>query len=229
MALLNNLYIFVEDESLTLDVESTSHPVEKGVEITDHVRRLPCELSIKGKIVDLTQKNKEGKDIVTKKASYILAEIKKLKDSGSLITYIGRNALSNMQIQSFSTSHPYTNWGGCDFDMTLKEVRIAKSAYTPPKKTVKTLFGERDLSKRVNVGTQQVSKGENKAVYHTVKKGDTVWTLVTKKYKTLKRDSSKTTNQHCNWVMNKNPKAFSRKGDFGTLQIGKKLLVGYRK
>ena len=69
-----------------------------------------------------------------------------------------------------------------------------------------------------NAGTQQVTTGSGKTVYHTVKKGDTVWALVNK-YKAGKSVS---------WVINNNPHAFSRKGDATTLQIGKKLKMGYR-
>lgn len=70
-----------------------------------------------------------------------------------------------------------------------------------------------------NAGTQQVkSSSSKKSVYHTVKKGDTVSALVNK-YKTGKSVS---------WVINNNPKAFSKKGDARTLQIGKKLLMGYK-
>lgn len=75
-------------------------------------------------------------------------------------------------------------------------------------------------SAKTNAGTQQVKSGSGTAVYHTVKKGDTVWTLVNKKYKHLGKSVS--------WVINNNPKAFSRKGDATTLQIGKKLLMGYK-
>lgn len=203
MALVNNLYVFVENEDLTHDIESTSHPVEKGIDITDHVRRKPYELSISGKIVDYG----------STKATDILNKIKELQKSGSLITYKGRNNLSNMQIQNFSTSFPYTNWGGCDFSMSLTEVRIAKPAYTAAKK----------------VGTQQVDKGENKNVYHTVKKGDCIWALViTGAYKSLEPKYSKPMDK-CNYIMSKNPNAFSRKGDFRTLKIGAKIFVGYRK
>ena len=208
MALINNLYVFVEDESVVLDAETTSHPVEEGIDITDHVQRKPVELSISGKIVD------HGDT----KASDILAKLKALQKSGSLIYYLGRNSMTNMQIQSFSTSHPYTIWGGCDFSMILKEVRIAKPAYV--EKVTDTSV--------TNAGTQQVQKGENEKVYHNVKKGDTVWVLVTTKYKSLEPKYSNTM-QKCQWIMNQNPNAFSRKGDFGTLQIGKKILVGTRK
>lgn len=73
---------------------------------------------------------------------------------------------------------------------------------------------------KTNAGTQQVKTGSKKAVYHTVKKGDTVWALVNNKYKYLGKS--------CSWVISNNPKAFSRKGDATTLQIGKKLLMGYK-
>lgn len=75
-------------------------------------------------------------------------------------------------------------------------------------------------SGKTNAGTQQVTNGSKKAVYHTVKKGDTVYSLVNKKYKYL--------NKSVSWVISNNPKAFSKKGDATTLQIGRKLLMGYK-
>ena len=102
--------------------------------------------------------------------------------------------------------------------MTLKELRVAKPAYTEEKGEVNSV---------ASGGTQQVENGENEEVYHTVKKGDCVWNLVTKNYKTLK-PTFPTVMEKCNWVMSKNPNAFSRKGDFRTLQTGKKLLIGLR-
>ena len=71
-----------------------------------------------------------------------------------------------------------------------------------------------------NAGTQQVSSGSGTAVYHTVKKGDTVYNLATKTYKSLGKSVQ--------WVIDNNPSAFSRKGDARTLQIGAKLLMGYK-
>lgn len=289
MALLNNLYIFVEDESVSNSIESSTHPVEKGMELTDNIRKSPTTISLKGKIVDCGDT----------KAKDILSKILKLQANGSLIKYSGRNIVSNMQIQSFNTSHPNTVWGGCEFDMELKEVRIAKSAYTAPKsstkkKTTKTtkakttteikvgdtvvfkggsVYVSSDAKKasatrgrstckvtlisneswsvhkyhlvskdgknvygwvdKSNIevtgsktkavtssGTQQTTKGTNKAVYHTVKSGETVYGLVTKNYKELGKS--------CQWVIDKNPSAFSKKGDARTLKVNAKLLMGYR-
>lgn len=204
MALINNTYVFVTDENIDYNSKTTSHPVEQGIDISDHVKREPIQLSITGKIVD--NKAATAKDI--------FETIKKLQTSGSLITYVGRNSLGNMQIQDFSVSSPNTNWGGYDFDMSLKEIRIAKSAF--------------DAAKSKSLAAQQITQGDNSKVYHTVKKGDCVWSLViTGPYKNLKPTYSKPMDK-CNWVMSQNQSAFSRANDFRTLQIGKKLYVGYR-
>lgn len=297
MALLNNLYIFVVKEDVNEDVESTSHPVESGLEITDTVRRKPTSISLSGYIVDAG----------SLKAQEIRASINKLKNEGSLIKYVGNNVVSDMQIQSFRTGYANTTWGGMSFTMELKEVRIAKSAYQPPQQQQPSNSGSNSgstttpkpntateikkgstvvfkggsvyvssdakkaaanrgrstctvqnintkswakhpyhlISKdggkvygwvdkkdiegvttnttagKTNGGTQQVTQKSNKPVYHTVKSGDTIWSLVTKKYKSLGKSSQ--------WVIDNNPKAFAKKGKANTLQVGKKLLMGYSK
>lgn len=250
------VYIFVESESLAEDIDISTHPVEEGIEFTDTVRRKAISISVSGKIVDYkdiettehvnppfmgnavfttyvnglaVQGNSKFTTIinkqVTKKASLTIETLKKWKNTGELLTYEGRNIGSSMQIASFSTDHTNKVWGGATFSMTLKECRIAKSAYVPVKENK-------------SGGTQQVNKGENKEVYYTVKEGDCVAALVAEPnapYKNLEREgvkksaNSSTYWRSCNWVMEKNPQAFSRKGDFKTLQIGKKILLGTRK
>lgn len=287
MAILNGLYIHVVRESASREVQATSHPVEDGLPLTDTVKTKALSIKLSGKIVDYD----------AMKASQVIAKIKSWHESGSLITFRGRNVASNMQIRSFDTDHPNTNSGGADFSMTLEQVRIAKSAYVPKKDSTKekeaaakknvvlavgakvvfkggSVYVSSDAKKAAatrsrstckitkistaswsvhpyhlistdggkvygwvdkkniegvqststsgttNAGTQQISKGSGTAVYHTVKKGDTVWALVNKKYANL--------NKSVSWVINNNPGAFSRKGDATTLQIGKKLLMGYR-
>lgn len=121
MATINDIYVFVEDESLNRDTSVSQHPVEKGLPLTDTIKNNPKSLSISGMIVDAGNL----------KADEIISKIEALRTSGSLINYKGRNTVGNFQIKSFNTSHPNTNWGGADFDMELVEVRIAKSAYDP--------------------------------------------------------------------------------------------------
>ena len=204
MSLINDIYIFVEDEDVQRDVRSTEHATEKGIDLTDNIRREPYVLTIKGK----------GVDYGNVKASTVLAKLYQLEISGSIVNYTGRNSIKNVQIQKFKTSHPYTNAGGFDFDMTLKEVRIAQSSYQE-NKTV-------DTKSVIEAGLQQIEQGvgtEN-AVYYTVKAGDTVYEIVTKNYKSLGKSVQ--------WVIDNNPDAFSVKGEPKTLKIGAKLLVGYR-
>lgn len=286
MALINGLYVFVEDEQVEREVEVTSHPVEKGIDITDNVKSKPTTLSLKGKLVD------HG-DV---KSYEVLGKLRQLQQLGSLIDYSGRNIFDNMQIVTFNSTHPNNNWGGLDFDMTLKQVRIAQSAYNVKideqasemaqenkaapalevgavvvftggsvyassdaknaaakrgrstcKITIKNdnahplhlistdggkVYGWVDrvcvegvetsnVKAESNVGSQQVQNGDGNAVYHVVKKGECVYNLVHTNYKDLGTSDQ--------WVIEHNPDAFSRKGDPTTLQIGARLLMGYRK
>lgn len=198
MAKLNGMYLFVTDEDYSFGAEVTEHAVEEGIAISDHVKRKANILSISGEIV--------GED-----ADSIRSKLDTMLKSGTVCNYSGRCSMSKCLITEFSTSHPHTIWGGCSFSMTLKEVRTATTSYKP-------------TNKENNAGTQQpVKESAETYVYHTVKKGDCVWNLVAKPgapYKKYGLD--------CQEVMRANPDAFSRKGDFRTLQIGEKLIVGVR-
>lgn len=287
MATLNGIKIFVKDESIDRTTEQTSHPVEKGIELTDSIRNKPVVLSLSGKIVDT--------DTMT--AKEIEDKIEKLRTSGSLIEYAGRNVLSNMQIQDFYCDYNNKNWGGASFSMTLKEVRIAKSSYKSADKskqqaaaaaqqknapTLKVgaivvfkggsvyassdakkaaanrgrstckitiittkgihqyhlistdggkVYGWVDKAKiegtgstssgtKTNAGTQQVTGSKKGAVYHSVKKGDTVYKLATVTYKELGKSVQ--------WIIDNNSACFTKPKDPTTLKIGSKLLVGYK-
>ena len=78
--------------------------------------------------------------------------------------------------------------------------------------------GSSATNSKTNGGTKQTTSGTGTEIRHTVKKGDTVYALVGK-YGAGKS---------CQWVIDNNPSAFSRKGDATTLQIGKNLLLGYK-
>lgn len=208
MATLNGLYIFVESESLSRDVEMTSHSVESGLDITDNVRRNPYVISISGKIV--------GED-----SPLIQSKIAGYMSSGTLVNYSGRNYMYDALITKFETSHPNTVYGGCEFSMEIKQVRFAKNSYvkdfkiTPTEVKIKTID---------NGGTQQVQNNNTSTyVTHTVKSGDTVNTLCGPKQTPYR---SQTTFQE---VVENNPGAFSTKSDNKTLQLGAKLNISLRK
>lgn len=214
MALLNGLYIHVTDETVSREMTVPSHPVEDGVGVTDSVRLDPIIVTLKGKIVDY--KTTDGPGLVPIKGngvhSYqVLTAIKNLADSGAYVEYSGRNTFYDNKyygfvIRRFNTSHVNTIHGGCDFEMELQEVRVAQSSY---KKGALT-----------NTGTQQVTQGTKTAVYHQVKRGDTVWNLVHVVYKSL--------NTSVDWVIEHNKDAFGGNGDPHWLKSDARLLMGYR-
>ncbi len=125
MALINNNYVLVTEENIDNSVDITNHPTEEGLPLADTVRRQPVSLSLSGKIVDTG----------TATAGTIVSRLKTLQKEGSLITYIGQaGTIYNLQIQNFNTNYNNKNNGGADFDMSLKEARIAKMAFSQVRK-----------------------------------------------------------------------------------------------
>lgn len=152
MALINDIYLFVESEDVTRETTASTHPVEEGIELTDHVRRSPLALGLSGEIVGSTYEDD-------------IAEIESLQKSGELVEYVGINLVSDVVISKFSTTHAGGIRGGCRFTMELKEIRIASSPYSEGSG---------------NSGTQQVEEAPVPAAEtpptksHTVKSGDTL-------------------------------------------------------
>lgn len=167
MAFVNGLYVFIEDggESITRGVEVTQHAVEEGLPITDNVKRSPVSLSLSGKIV--------GEDAETIKNS-----LEAMHQKGMLVKYQGIHMLKNAIITAFETSVSNAVYGGYVFSMTIDEVRIANSAYAAPNTKSKSKSTGKKVTKG---GTQQVQDNGNKK-YHTVKKGDTLWSIAKKYY-----------------------------------------------
>ena len=119
---------------------------------TDHVQRDPLELRISGKLV--------GADAET-----VRSNLETLQKNGSYVKYIGKEIISNAVILSFDTSRDIETDGGMSFDMTIREIRVAQSAYR-----------DAATGKTVKSGTQQVARN-NQEIYHTVKSGDTLYSL----------------------------------------------------
>lgn len=154
MAYINQYYVFVDGDGETTNrsVSISDHPVEDGMVITDNVKREPLEIRLSGKLV--------GDDAET-----IKSNLYALMQSGSYVRYIGKEILSNAVILSFDTGRSIETDGGMSFDMTIREIRVAKNAYT-----------NSASGKTVKSGMQQIARN-NKAVYHTVRNGDTLYGL----------------------------------------------------
>lgn len=138
MALINNIYIFVETEDIDNSVEIVTHPVESDeIPTTSAIRKQPVTIGLKGYAVDT--------DSMTAKEA--VEKIRELQNRGSLIDYVGAaGVFSNYQIESFPNT--YSNRSGIAIDITLKQVRIVKkTASNKPKPitTVKTTPAVGDL------------------------------------------------------------------------------------
>lgn len=116
MATINGMYITVEDEDPQYSVDITDQPVERGIDVSDHVQRKPRVMSLSGLIV--------GPDAAQTREALLY-----FMENGSIVNYDGRNSFVGL-IQEMNPKHNYKVADGFRFSMTLKEVRVAESSYS---------------------------------------------------------------------------------------------------
>ncbi|MGB2872230.1 LysM peptidoglycan-binding domain-containing protein [Psychrobacillus psychrotolerans] len=177
MAKINGIKIHVEKESLQNDVELPSHPVEKGINLTDHVERNPVVLSISGKLIRPNHTMLET----------LLGRLSTIETTGTLVVYEGRRIYHNLMIASFSYDADSKIMNGFNFSMTLREVRFAQPSYVSlPKKTKAAVAGVSSVGRKQTVNKKQSPI----PIYHVVKKGDT-YSGIAQKYGTKWQDVQK--------------------------------------
>jgi hypothetical protein len=115
MALINGMYLLVESEEPSYDVDVTEQPIEKGVSIIDHVQRRARTMAISGFIVG---------DDASEIRNYLLA----CQDSGSIVQFDGRNFFVGL-LTGLQTKHDYSVGDGFSFTATLREVLVAESSF----------------------------------------------------------------------------------------------------
>lgn len=146
---MNGVYIHVVDENVQDEIEVSSHPVEKGADISDHIQVKGFTLSLSGKIVGTG----------TMAGHEVLSQIKQWERQKTLLRYEGRNIMDNVVIASFSTAHPNTVTGGCEFDMELRQLRIAKNPYVANEKTAPETVVQEPAATTSKVGDLVVFAG----------------------------------------------------------------------
>lgn len=166
MALIDNMYIWIESEDIAYNMSITENPVESGISLTDHAERESLELSINGMILD--SEKTSAYEQYTKLRNWQTA-CKKVK-------FVGRNVFTGV-ITSISKSNDYTIGNGASVSLTLKEIRIANTPYQK---------GNTQYVVQKQVATTKPVT----SVYHTVKKGETL-TLIAKKYGTTVKNIMK--------------------------------------
>ena len=152
--------LFVISEEPEYSVQVSSHNVEKGGTITDHIRKETTSLVLQGLLIG-------------PQASNYKQRLVKAMNEGKLLQYTGRNMMLNCVITSLRTAHNNSIANGMTFTMSLKQVNIVQPAYSklPPKKKAavkpKSRSGKRNTSYR--------PKPES----HTVRNGQSLWDIST--------------------------------------------------
>ncbi|MGY3186443.1 LysM peptidoglycan-binding domain-containing protein [Lysinibacillus sp. TE18511] len=170
---INGLLIHVTGEDANFDVDTPTHKVEKGINLSDHVERKSEIVKLSGLLVRPTNERVES----------LINKLKNIEIKGQPVTYEGRRIYKNMLMSGLAIKASSKVMNGHNFSCTLTEVRIAQSSYVDPKvKAVTAPVAE--------AGRKQTENKKGKEVYHVVKKGDT-YSSLGKKYGTKWQDIQK--------------------------------------
>lgn len=101
----------IESENPKDSVTVTDKPVESGQDVSDHIKQSPSIINIRGQM--------------TEDAADKLQVLKKYQKEGTLLKYVGRNVYPNMVIEEIDREHGTRNRLGFQFNIKLKQVRIA--------------------------------------------------------------------------------------------------------
>lgn len=149
----------VLSESHSADADATDHPVEQGVNITDHVRVKPETLTIEGLISNTpipTAARAEKEQIWGDPGPAETARdtLTRLKNNGDLLTVITKlRTYTNMVITSLSFPRDSKTGNALKFSVTLKNVVVVRSETVKVNTTYK---------KKKDLGNQQPKKADEK-------------------------------------------------------------------
>lgn len=135
------------DETHTLSNQVTDHPLEEGINTTDHCRPEPDIVQLRCFISNVPLGNtlirainegtatEEGQTV--SRADTAFKQLKKLRDTGAILTVVttlktyGATRTDGMMIQSLSIPRTRQNYDGLEFTIGLKQVRIVTNKTTP--------------------------------------------------------------------------------------------------
>jgi hypothetical protein len=92
---------------------TTDHALEDGEQITDHIENAPITLKIEGVILDKTDSK--------------LLKLRNYRQKGEILTFNYQSKLETVVITSFSPSYSKKVKEGYAFNMSLKQIRLAKA------------------------------------------------------------------------------------------------------
>jgi LysM repeat protein len=157
--------ILVLTENIDSGVTVTDHPVEEGFNISDHVEPETPTIELDAIIIRPTfERAQRAVDILESKMY-----------KGERVIYEGKKIYPNLVIQSFRRSRDKSISNGYHASITLKKIRTARQAYIPPSKQ------STQIKSTTNSGRKQTqNKPATTVVYHTIKKGETFWSIAPK-------------------------------------------------
>ncbi|MFW5436541.1 phage baseplate protein [Paenibacillus apiarius] len=150
---MGGIELFVTSEEPEYAVQVSSHNIEKGGTITDHIQKDTVSLHLEGLILG-------------PQASNYRHRLVKAMNAGTLLQYTGRNMLLNCVITSLRTAHDSSIGNGMSFSLTLKQINVVTIRYTklPPKRKAavkpKVRSGKRNTSYRPKPWSHIVRAGQ---------------------------------------------------------------------
>jgi len=129
----------IESENPKDSATVTDKPVESGQDISDHVKQNSSIINIRGQM--------------TEDAADKLQILKRYQKDGKLLKYVGRNIYSNMVIEEIDREHGADNRNGFQFNIKLKQVRVATAKEVEIK--VANPSTKKKVKKTTNKGKQQ--------------------------------------------------------------------------
>jgi len=147
--------VFTE-ETQSLEAEATSYPVEKGVDITDHIRVMPLRLSVSGVVSDFGLIDYEGEDTLIP-SDYARARLEELFNDAGLITVAtSRRTYENMAMVSLEISRDSDTGHALLFDAEFQQITTIENTRTIIRVKVPRQGKKKDL------GPKATKKGDGK-------------------------------------------------------------------
>jgi len=175
-----------------MNVEATQHPVERGADVTDHLRPLPDEVTIEGIVsntpINRTQQTRAvefvGGDFRTEfqtsasgeqafavpgYAEEALAKLRDIRAKGELITIVtARHVWENMALIELEAPEDATTGDALRFTATFREIVLVDNKVTPIK-----VAKDPRANKKAKIGKKAAQDLKNKV--NTVRKMVSPW------------------------------------------------------
>jgi hypothetical protein len=151
-------------ETFTKNAEVTDHPVESGADVTDHIRRLPREIEIRGWVSDnpiVLFPSAEFGLPPRSRAQDAYAELCRIMDEGQLVKVVtSLTELENMALTSINVSRDKDTGQILDATIGLREVVVATTEVTEPPEP-----RQRNRQKKRQIGKQTTKQPDDSLAF----------------------------------------------------------------